>query len=78
MNIINKKLGRAPLINIEIIEALESKLLNVLSKNDAYLVRKYSNQQNREVVIKVINRNPIHKELINKVYFSWTKFFNSH
>lgn len=62
-------------ITVKEIEEKEKQLLSVLSPNDAYLVRKYSNQQNRDVVREVIGRYPDQKELIDEVYFSWTELF---
>jgi hypothetical protein len=62
-------------ITVKEIEEKEQQLLDTLPPDDAYLVRKYSNQQNREIVREVIRRRPDQKELINDVYFSWTEFF---
>lgn len=59
---------------IKEIEKLEEKLKGVLSKNDAFLVRKYSNQQLRHVIDEVIDRNQQQAELINEVYSNWTDF----
>lgn len=64
-------------ITLQEVETIEDKLIDVLSENDAYLVRKYSNQQRREIVRGVINRNPEHQKLINEVYFSWAELFQN-
>lgn len=64
-------------ITVKEIEGKEQRLLDALPPDDAYLVRKYSNQQNREIVREVIRRHPDQKELINEVYFSWAEFFTT-